>query len=172
MQFYIQSVTIFSLIAAATAVPGPSPETVRLDNGEETVNALTSGPSQRSINGRGNLSCKGSAFCERLGGSCDDAYRQIEPGKYVSISLFASNIRATKLLTTVNYSTYLTGGNKGSSEVCSGTCGVFVDGDHCQVLGSQMQASYKAIRNYGCSHCGWEELDNGCKVKIDRVTGC
>lgn len=27
----------------------------------------------------GDVDCKGSAFCERLGSSCDDAYRMVVP---------------------------------------------------------------------------------------------
>ncbi|KAK8127229.1 hypothetical protein PG984_008337 [Apiospora sp. TS-2023a] len=144
----VKLVSLLSLVVLGLA--SPAPDSLRLDNGQETVNvALGSRDRGAALEARGNLDCKGSAFCERLGGSCDDAFRQIKPGN-----------------------TYLTGGNKGSSGTCSGTCGVFVSGDHCSVLGSQLQSSYEAIRNHGCSHCGRETLDNGCLVKIDRVTGC
>lgn len=78
MQFSIQAITLFSLVAAAAAAP----DGLRLDNGQETVD-VTVGSPKRGLSERGNLSCKGSAFCERLGSSCDDAFRQIEPGKYV-----------------------------------------------------------------------------------------
>ena len=40
------------------------------------------------------------------------------------------------------------------------------------LVSSPPQSSYEAIRKNGCSHCGRETLDNGCMVKIDRVTGC
>ena len=76
----IKIVSLLSL--AALGLASPAPDSLRLDNGVETVNAaLGSRDRGAALDARGNLDCKGSAFCERLGGSCDDAFRQIKPGK-------------------------------------------------------------------------------------------
>ncbi|KAK6834179.1 hypothetical protein PG987_008873 [Apiospora arundinis] len=143
----IKIVSLLSLVALGLA--SPAPESLQLDNGKETVTVTLGAPDRgASIEARG-LDCKGSAFCEKLGGSCDDAFRQIND----------DNI-------------YFTGGGKGSSGTCSGTCGVFISGDHCTYKGSQLKASYNAIRANGCKHCGRDTQSNGCVIKIDRVTGC
>ncbi|KAK8067371.1 hypothetical protein PG997_014118 [Apiospora hydei] len=77
------SIKIVSLLyLAALALANPAPEAFRLDNGQETVEvALGARDRGATLEARGNLDCKGSAYCERLGGSCDDAFRQIIPGK-------------------------------------------------------------------------------------------
>ena len=57
---------------------------------------------------------------------------------------------------------------------CSGTCGLFFSGDHCEGTGQELIDAYHAIRDIGhCSHCGQYKRDSdGCTIKIDRVTGC
>ncbi|CAG8899424.1 unnamed protein product [Penicillium egyptiacum] len=98
----------------------------------------------------GDVDCKGSALCERLGSSCDDAYRKVIPSN--------------------TYSTYLDSSNTGT---CSDTCGLFVSGNHCEVMGQHLMDAYNDICNRGhCSHCGRKQIANGCTIKIDRMTGC
>ncbi|GAB0138657.1 hypothetical protein EsDP_00006883 [Epichloe bromicola] len=151
----------FFLAVSVTAAPSSvdlDVQTIRLDNGEQSVDVTYNNPQARSVGGYGallarqtSIDCKGSAFCERLGGSCDDAFR--------------------KVIATNEYSTYQGRQNSGT---CSGTCGLFFSGDHCQGTGQELIDAYNAIRNTGhCTHCGRYRRDSdGCLIKIDRVTGC
>ncbi|GIJ99546.1 hypothetical protein Aspvir_001680 [Aspergillus viridinutans] len=151
----IYAVTVLATIAAA--VPGPivaRGEKFAVFNGEKSVMVETE-PSAETGNvlialAEGDVDCKGSAFCEKLGSSCDDAYRKVVPSN--------------------TYSTYLDKSNTGT---CSGTCGLFVSGNHCEVMGQDLMDAYNDIRNRGhCSHCGRKQIANGCMIKIDRVLGC
>ncbi|KAI9881315.1 MAG: hypothetical protein M1830_005602 [Pleopsidium flavum] len=150
MQFSLASALALSAILGfAAASPGPVPEDFSLDNGKETVTVSTGGP-VRLFERDNNINCKGSAFCERLGGSCDDALRKVQPAN--------------------TYGTYTGASNTGT---CSGTCGLFVSGDHCTVTGQDLIDAYNAIRDQGhCTHCGQFQRSDGCTIKIDRVTGC
>ncbi|KAI9367585.1 hypothetical protein BJX61DRAFT_537945 [Aspergillus egyptiacus] len=90
----------------------------------------------------GDIDCQGSAFCELLGSSCDEAYRKVIPSN--------------------TYSTFN-----------DGTCGLFVSGGNCAVMGQDLIDAYNDIREIGhCTHCGRKEIAAGCMIKIDRVTGC
>ncbi|KAK7928306.1 hypothetical protein PG985_005304 [Apiospora marii] len=77
------SIKIVSLLfLAALGLASPVPDSLRLDNGQETVNAALGTRDRGAVlDARGNLDCKGPAFCEPLGDSRDDAFRQIKPGK-------------------------------------------------------------------------------------------
>lgn len=86
MQFtQITLVTLSSLLALAAASPAPvaAPENLSLFNGKDIVEVTTGGPQARSVKSilqvRDNVNCDGSAFCERLGESCDVAVRQLVP---------------------------------------------------------------------------------------------
>jgi hypothetical protein len=62
-----------------------------LSNGDESVMVETE-PSAETGNvlmalGEGDVDCKGSAFCEKLGSSCDDAYRKVIPSNAYSTYL-------------------------------------------------------------------------------------
>jgi hypothetical protein len=73
------------LITSAVAVPGAKTEarSIKLDNGKESVEVIDTTLSSRSeaknllMTRQSNINCKGSAFCERLAGSCDDAFRKV-----------------------------------------------------------------------------------------------
>ncbi|KAF7585733.1 hypothetical protein BBP40_010183 [Aspergillus hancockii] len=138
----VYAVTVLATIVAA--VPGPivaRGEKFLVFNGDKSVMVETE-PSAETGNvlvalAEGDVDCKGSAFCERLGSSCDDAYRKVIPSN--------------------TYSTYLDTGT------CSGTCGLFVSGNHCEVMGQDLMDAYNDIRNRGhCSHCGRKQIANGC----------
>ncbi|KAJ9297889.1 CAZyme family GH18 [Paecilomyces variotii] len=54
-------------------------------------------------------------------------------------------------------------------------CGVFVSGDGCQILGTTMQAAYDHLMDKtggNCSTCGQVTFSNGCKMRVDYVSGC
>lgn len=79
------------IATSVSAVPSAQAgfEHIQLDNGEASVSASHSSPNRRgeaeSLMARqSNINCKGSAFCERLGGSCDDALRKVIPGNTYS----------------------------------------------------------------------------------------
>ncbi|KAL2811075.1 hypothetical protein BDW59DRAFT_177105 [Aspergillus cavernicola] len=134
-----------AMIAAA------APSLVRIEkfslfNGEKSVIIETGPPAANSTDikqslAEGDLDCHGSAFCERLGGSCDDAYCKVIP----------SNI----------YTTFLDGtcGLFVSSEHCEAMGQDLLDAyDELRDEGH-------------CSHCGRKEIANNCMIKIDQVTG-
>lgn len=85
------AIGIFLLAVSVAAAPSGSQSdvyTIRLDNGTQSVEVTYGGPQERSIPEDGalvarqsSIDCKGSAFCERLGHSCDDALRKINPAK-------------------------------------------------------------------------------------------
>ena len=88
MQFSIISTfAISAILGLAAASPGPLPEELNLFNGKETVTVVAGGGISRRdysdlstpVKRDNNINCKGSAFCERLGGSCDDAKRKVFP---------------------------------------------------------------------------------------------
>lgn len=84
--FKTTTIGIF-LAASVTAIPNSSwldVRSIRLDNGEQTVDATYTGQKERSVvedntlmARQSSIDCKGSAFCELLGGSCDDALRKV-----------------------------------------------------------------------------------------------
>jgi hypothetical protein len=88
----VYAVTVLATIAAA--VPGPivaRGEKFPVFNGEKSVMVETE-PSAETGNvlmalSEGDVDCKGSAFCERLGSSCDDAYRKVVPSNTYSTYL-------------------------------------------------------------------------------------
>lgn len=76
------SIKIVSLLSfLALGLASPAPDSIRLDNGQETKNAALASRDRGDALEARDVDCKGSAFCERLGGSCDDAFRQIQPNK-------------------------------------------------------------------------------------------
>ncbi|PKY07527.1 hypothetical protein P168DRAFT_279494 [Aspergillus campestris IBT 28561] len=145
------------LSGSALAMPGQlfQRSSVSFFNGEKSIVAeveedLLTARDLLQTRTEGDIDCKGSAFCERLGSSCDDAYRKVVPGN--------------------TYSAYLDDSDTGT---CSGTCGLFVSGDRCSATGQELQEAYDEIRSKGsCTHCGRKEMKDGCFIKIDRVTGC
>lgn len=97
-----------------------------------------------------SYSCAGSSRCKNLPQSdCDAARRQIQPGNR-----------------------YFTGGNKGSTGVCSGHCGLFVSGSNCDLTGTEMITAFNELRDRKCAKCGIKTYNDGCKFKADYVTGC
>lgn len=88
----LKAITLGAIFATSvSAVPSAQNdfENIQLDNGEGSVSALHSTPNTRSeanpLTARqSNINCKGSAFCERLGGSCDDALRKVIAGNTYS----------------------------------------------------------------------------------------
>lgn len=72
----------------------------------------------------GDVDYKGSALCERLSSSCDDAYYKVVPSN-----------------------TYITYPDKSNTGTCSGTCGFFVSGKHCEVMGQDLMDAYNDICN-------------------------
>ncbi|KAE8390643.1 hypothetical protein BDV23DRAFT_183355 [Aspergillus alliaceus] len=100
----------------------------------------------------GDIDCEGSKLYEGLGGSCADACHKVEPGTPTALTLRRSTSTA----------------NNGT---CSGTCGLFVCGWHCQATGEELKTAYNGIHSKGrCAHCGRSRLKDGCMIKIDRVT--
>ncbi|KAL6555406.1 hypothetical protein OROGR_006664 [Orobanche gracilis] len=96
------------------------------------------------------FSCSGSTLCRGLAQSdCDAARRQIQPNNR-----------------------YFTGGNKGSTGVCSGHCGLFVSGSNCDLTGNEMITAFNELRARNCQKCGVKTYDDGCKFKADYVAGC
>ncbi|KAL6505983.1 hypothetical protein OROHE_022702 [Orobanche hederae] len=96
------------------------------------------------------FSCSGSTFCSGLAQSdFDAARRQIQPENR-----------------------YFTGGNKGSTGVCSGHCGLLVSGSNCDLTGNEMITAFNELRSRNCQKCGVKTYDDGCKFKADYVTGC
>ncbi|THC87913.1 hypothetical protein EYZ11_012642 [Aspergillus tanneri] len=54
-------------------------------------------------------------------------------------------------------------------------CGVFVEGDNCQIKGMQMAAAYDHIfqkAGGNCGICGHAFLSDGCKLTVNYVSGC
>ncbi|EFJ05900.1 hypothetical protein SELMODRAFT_431177 [Selaginella moellendorffii] len=97
-----------------------------------------------------SYSCAGSALCRGLAQSdCDAARRQIQPSNR-----------------------YFTGGNKGSTGVCSGRCGLFVSGSNCDLTGSEMITAFDELRARNCAKCGVKTYNDGCQFKADYVSGC
>ncbi|RHZ48405.1 uncharacterized protein CDV56_104274 [Aspergillus thermomutatus] len=85
-----------------------------------------------------------------------------------------SYIRGTEVYGTTSANTntgecYTDGKNAGFG------CGIFVKGDGCQLLGTAMQAAYDHLMNAdlgGCKICGQVTFSNGCKMRVDYVSGC
>lgn len=84
-------ISVLGLLGSVSAIPAGSVESenVRLFNGESSVDAVYSDVVGRSSKApitprQSNINCKGSAFCERLGGSCDDALRKVIAGNTYS----------------------------------------------------------------------------------------
>ncbi|KAL8091065.1 hypothetical protein AgCh_040245 [Apium graveolens] len=94
-----------------------------------------------------SFSCAGSALCRGLAQSdCDAARRQIQPNNR-----------------------YFTGGNKGSTGVCSGRCGLFVSGSNCDLTGNEMITAFNELRSQNCQKCGVKTYNDGCKFKADYI---
>ncbi|GLB02630.1 hypothetical protein AtubIFM57258_003988 [Aspergillus tubingensis] len=54
-------------------------------------------------------------------------------------------------------------------------CGVFVEGDNCEMTGAELAAHYDHIMQSsggGCKICGHALLSNGCKVTVNYVSHC
>ncbi|KAF4251149.1 hypothetical protein CNMCM8057_006996 [Aspergillus fumigatus] len=54
-------------------------------------------------------------------------------------------------------------------------CGVFVEGDDCEMTGDQMAAAYDHIfqeTGGDCGICGHAHFDNGCTLTVNYVSGC
>ncbi|KAH2165563.1 hypothetical protein KXV74_005075, partial [Aspergillus fumigatus] len=54
-------------------------------------------------------------------------------------------------------------------------CGVFVEGDDCEMTGDQMAAAYDHIfqeTDGGCEICGHAFFPNGCQLAVNYVSGC
>ncbi|KAF9892683.1 hypothetical protein FE257_001085 [Aspergillus nanangensis] len=147
-------ITVLATLVAAVPSPVAGSEKFSVFNGEQSV-VVESGASRTNttnalqVMADGDVNCKSSALCATLT-SCDDAYRKVVPSN--------------------TYSTFYDDGDTGT---CSGWCGLFVSGDHCQVLGQDLMDAYKEIRDRGhCSQCERKQIASGCMIKIDRVSGC
>ncbi|KNG90772.1 hypothetical protein ANOM_000906 [Aspergillus nomiae NRRL 13137] len=151
----IYAATLLATIAAAVPSPAAGAEKFFLSNGEKSVMVEIEPSAANTANvfqalAEGDIDCKGSAFCERLGSSCDAARRKVIPSN-----------------------TYTTSLGSADTGTCSGTCGLFVSGENCQASGEDLINAYNDIRSKGhCTHCGRKQMARGCMIKIDRVTGC
>jgi hypothetical protein len=85
----VYAVTVLATIAAA--VPSPiiaRGEEFTVFNGDKSVMVETEHSAETGdVLGEGDVDCKGSAFCEDLGSSCDDAYRKVIPSNTYSTYL-------------------------------------------------------------------------------------
>lgn len=94
--------------------------------------------------------CKGSSLCRGLNaGSCDAARDKIVP----------TNI-------------YRTDGNAAQTGVCSGHCGLFVQGTDCRYDGHTMLDAFNEIRGSGCKKCGSKRYLDGCQITLNYVSKC
>ncbi|GME27851.1 hypothetical protein GGR52DRAFT_573656 [Neofusicoccum parvum] len=152
------TLTFSTLLAISLASPGPLPETILLDNGDTSISVTIDGAASErrfalanpaSLFARDSVNCKGSKLCNTLGSSCDNAKRKIYGGN-----------------------TYSTETGASASGVCSGYCGIFVSGNNCKASGKELANAFDKIRGHGCKKCGKYKRDDGCELKIDRVTGC
>lgn len=91
------STIIFSatlLSGSALAIPGQLAQrsSLSLFNGEKSIVAEVeddpiSARHMLQTRKEGDIDCNGSAFCELLGSSCDDAYRKVVPSNTYSTYL-------------------------------------------------------------------------------------
>ncbi|KAJ5354772.1 hypothetical protein N7541_005816 [Penicillium brevicompactum] len=111
------------------------------------------------------VSCAGSSACSialssTLSWACNRAHTKIDPT-----------------------ATYMTGRRTRDTGVCARMyasafgCGIFVSGPRgCSRSGAEMIQAVSDIRTSGkCAICGWVQEKSGgdgCKIKIDYVSGC
>lgn len=89
LNYAIYAVTVLATIAAA--VPRPiiaRGEQFTVFNGDKSVMVETEHSAETgNVLAEGDVDCKGSALCEKLGSSCDDAYRKVTPSNTYSTYL-------------------------------------------------------------------------------------
>ncbi|KAJ6618266.1 meiotically up-regulated gene 117 protein [Mycena sp. CBHHK59/15] len=96
------------------------------------------------------LDCKGSSLCGTLDvASCDAARDKL-----------------------VNTTVYRTDEGAAQTGVCSGHCGLFVQGDDCQFDGYSMVEAYEEIRGNGCKKCGSKRFLDACLITVNYVASC
>lgn len=94
--------------------------------------------------------CKGSGLCPTLNPStCDQALSKV-----------------------VDTTIYRTDTDAASTGVCSGRCGIFVQGPDCQFTGVALKEAYKGIRDSGCVRCGSRLFDDTCLITVNYVSSC
>ncbi|KAJ7105749.1 meiotically up-regulated gene 117 protein, partial [Mycena crocata] len=94
--------------------------------------------------------CKGSSLCGSLNSASCDAARD-------------------KL---VDNTIYRTDGNADQTGVCSGHCGLFVQGTDCRYDGVTMRQAYTDIRAGNCKKCGSKRYLDGCQITMNYVASC
>ncbi|KAJ7078656.1 hypothetical protein C8R44DRAFT_825183 [Mycena epipterygia] len=96
------------------------------------------------------IDCDGSGLCPFLSvSSCDAARAKI-----------------------VNTTIYRTDGDAPQTGVCSGHCGLFVQGTDCIYDGYTMQEAYAEIRAGGCKICGSKRYLDACEITMNYVSSC
>jgi hypothetical protein len=158
MQFTVTFTTaLATFLSLAQAIPAPE-QTIALFNGQDITNT-TIGARDLDLVARGGV-CSGSARCsnsQSLKNACTDAYNRIQQ------------------------TTYSNGGDKAG--VCSGHCGIFVQGTYkdsqgkkqqCTAQGYDLQGAVNTIRAAGCQTCGIIDSSQAkeCKLKVDYVSSC
>ena len=84
LEMHSPLLTSFTMLLAFSvgsfALPEPVVEarSIKLSSGDSVVDVLPSSGNVNALGIRDSVNCKGSAFCELLGSSCDDAYRQVK----------------------------------------------------------------------------------------------
>ncbi|KAF7322669.1 hypothetical protein HMN09_00045600 [Mycena chlorophos] len=103
-----------------------------------------------AVEDNAGINCKGSSLCSVLPASdCSAAAAQI-----------------------VNTTVYRTDETAAQTGVCSGHCGIFVQGTDCYYDGSSLVEAYAALRSKNCKVCGSQEYLNGCEITINYVSDC
>lgn len=85
----VRAITALATIVAAVPGPVARSEKFALFNGNHSVmveseNSSVSPGNTLQVLAEGDVDCKGSALCETLSGSCDDAYRKVVPSNTYS----------------------------------------------------------------------------------------
>lgn len=150
MQAFASIILLASVLV--NAAPNPTPhDIVNLDNGVSTVPVSLLERSASPLVARKDSypNCKGSSRCSNDQGfknACAAANERVQPTIYKS------------------------GGDR--SGVCSGHCGLFVQGEDCEVTGIQLTEAYKDLLNYGCQTCGSVQVGDNCIITVNYVGSC
>ncbi|CAK5279495.1 unnamed protein product [Mycena citricolor] len=97
-----------------------------------------------------DLNCKGSSLCSILSASdCSAAQAKIN-----------------------NSTIYRTDGTAALTGVCSGHCGIFVQGTDCRYYGDTMLQAVAALHGNSCQKCGSKRFADGCEITINYVSSC
>ncbi|GFN17067.1 bacteriodes thetaiotaomicron symbiotic chitinase [Aspergillus tubingensis] len=116
-----------------------------------------------------------TAFASETGYNCKGSSRC---GTFSNLRSFCDKAK-DDLLGTVTYGTTKKDTNSGTCYTdgmnAGFGCGVFVEGDNCEMTGAELAAHYDHIMQSsggGCKICGHALLSNGCKVTVNYVSHC